>query len=76
MFHGPGIEEFDATVQKMTRLSEGSSLQMRVEAFNLFNHAQFYGPSAVDGQIEDPSFGRVVAAASPRLIQIAAKVAF
>jgi hypothetical protein len=42
----------------------------------VFNHAQFYGPSSVDGQINDPSFGAVVSAATPRLLQAAVKFHF
>jgi len=63
MFYGPGIENFDATVGKRLAVGEGRSLELRLEAFNLFNHAQFYGPAAVNGQIEDPNFGRIVSAA-------------
>ncbi len=33
-----------------------------MEAFNVFNHAQFYGPSSVDGEVNDPNFGSVVSA--------------
>jgi hypothetical protein len=47
-----------------------------VEAFNVFNHAQFYGPSSVDGEVNDPNFGSVVSAAGPRLVQVAAKFHF
>ena len=46
-FYGPGIENFDRSLQKTVRLAESRSLLIRVETFNLFNHAQFYGP-AVD----------------------------
>jgi hypothetical protein len=46
------------------------------EAFNAFNRAQFYGPAAVDGQREDPSFGQIESAAAPRLMQIAEKFTF
>jgi len=76
MFHGPGIENFDMDLSKSVRLTESKSLELRIEAFNVFNHAQFYGAAAVDGEINDPNFGRVVAAAAPRLIQVAAKLRF
>ena len=76
MFHGPGIENFDMTLQKNLRLGEEKSLELRGEAFNVFNHAQFYGPASIDGQIESSDFGHIKSAASPRLIQIAAKFAF
>ena len=52
------------------------SLEFRVEAFNAFNHTQFYGPASADGQVEDPNFGHIVSAAAPRLVQLAAKFSF
>lgn len=76
MFYGPGINNFDFTLAKSLRLPREKSLQVRVEAFNLFNHAQFYGPASVDGQVEDPNFGSIVSAAAPRLMQIATKFNF
>ena len=66
IFYGPGIENFDLTLQKNVRLAESKYLEFRVEAFNAFNHAQFYGPASVDGQVEDPNFGQIVSAAAPR----------
>jgi hypothetical protein len=41
-----------------------------------FNHAQFYGPASVDGEVNDPHFGEVVSAAAPRLVQVATKFIF
>lgn len=76
MFYGPGIEDFDMTLQKDVKLSEGRGLEFRIEAFNAFNHTQFYGPAAVDGQVEDPNFGKIVSAAAPRLLQLATKLTF
>jgi hypothetical protein len=55
---------------------ETTSLQIRLEAFNVFNHAQFYGSAAVDGNISSSTFGQVVSAAAPRLVQIATKFIF
>jgi hypothetical protein len=75
-FYGPGIDNFDIQISKTVALAESKSFDIRLEAFNVFNHAQFYGPSAVDGEINDPNFGRVVSAASPRLIQAAVKFRF
>jgi len=76
LFYGPGIENFDLTLQKSIRFRDATSLLLRLEGFNAFNHTQFYGPVAVDGQIEDPSFGNIDNAAAPRLVQLAAKFAF
>jgi hypothetical protein len=75
-FYGPGINNFDLTLQKLLPLTEAKSLEFRLEAFNAFNHAQFYGPASVDGQEEDPNFGQIVSAAPPRLVQLAAKFSF
>jgi hypothetical protein len=75
-FHGPGIENFDIQISKNVRLTEARSFDIRVEAFNVFNHAQFYGPASVDGEVNDSNFGQVVSAAAPRLLQVAAKFHF
>ena len=75
-FSGPGINNFDLTLQKTLKLTESKSFEFRIEAFNAFNHAQFYGPLSVDGNINDSTFGQVVSAAPPRLVQLAAKINF
>jgi len=75
-FHGPGMENFDMSLVKNLRVTESKSLQLRLEAFNVFNHAQFFGPSAVDGNISSSTFGRVVSAAAPRLVQAGIKFTF
>ena len=75
-FYGPGIDNFDLTLTKRLKLTESKSLEFRLEAFNALNHAQFYGPASVDGEVNDPHFGEVVSAAAPRLMQIAAKFTF
>jgi hypothetical protein len=76
VFYGPGIENYDASLQKGIPIRDSKSLNIRFEAFNVFNHTQFFGPAAVDGQEEDPNFGRIVSAATPRLLQVAVKFAF
>jgi hypothetical protein len=75
-FPGPGIANFDLALLKDLRFSESKSLEFRLEAFNAFNHAQFYGAAAVNGNISSAAFGQVVSAASPRLLQLAAKFYF
>jgi hypothetical protein len=75
-FYGPGISNFDLALNKLLPLSESKSLEFRMEAFNAFNHAQFYGPASVQGEVNDPHFGQVVSAAAPRLVQLAMKFAF
>ena len=75
-FYGPGIDNFDMALEKDVWLSESKSLEFRLEAFNVFNHAQFYGPASVNGNISSANFGQVVTAAPPRLVQVAAKFFF
>ena len=48
----------------------------RVEAFNVFNHTQFNGPTSVDGDIGSSTFGDVISAAAPRILQGALKFTF
>jgi hypothetical protein len=75
-FYGPGMDNYDMALLKNLRLTESKSLQFRVEAFNIFNHAQFFGPQAVDGNIASSTFGQVISAAPPRLVQLGAKFLF
>jgi len=48
-------------------------LQLRAEAFNLFNHANYNLP---DGFLGSPTFGRVTSADSPRRCQFGVKILF
>jgi hypothetical protein len=49
LFSGPGIDNYDLTLQKNLKLAESKSLQLRLEAFNAFNHPQFNYPNATVG---------------------------
>jgi len=75
-FHGPGMQNWDIALLKDTRIAELATLQFRLEAFNTFSHAQFFGPGSVDGNISDPNFGHIVSAGPPRLVQVALKLFF
>jgi hypothetical protein len=75
-FYGPGADNFDMAVAKNLPLTETKSVLFRVEAFNVFNHTQFNGPSAVDGDIGSSTFGNAISAAAPRILQAAIKLNF
>jgi hypothetical protein len=75
-FSGPGLDNYDMALLKSVPLTESKSVQFRFEGFNVFNHAQFYGPTSVNGNINSSSFGAVVSAAPPRLMQAAVKFIF
>ena len=75
-FYGPGMENFDVALHKVTKFGEAKTLELRFELFNVFNHAQFFGPNAVNGNIDSATFGYVTQAAPPRIAQVAAKFNF
>ena len=71
---GPGINNFDFSVQKITPLGESMRFEFRAEFFNLSNHTQFFNP---DGNITDGAdFGRVKRTRDPRQMQFALKFFF
>jgi hypothetical protein len=76
MFYGPGIDNYDMALRKLTKLGDKISFETRLEMFNVFNHAQFYPNGSVDGNINDINFGHVQKAADPRIGQVAVKLNF
>jgi hypothetical protein len=66
------------SVSKRTRISERQSLVFRAEAFNFFNHAQFFNPGDSGGRnfIDSPTFGQVQFARDPRLVQLSLRYSF
>jgi hypothetical protein len=75
-FHGPGALNFDLALRRFFKFTETRAMEFRLETFNAFNHAQFFGPVAVNGDIDSAAFGQVVKAAAPRLMQAALKFTF
>lgn len=71
-FHGPGLNNWDLSLYKRTKLRERMSLDIRAEFFNLFNHAQFNNP----GGDFAGGFGVITSARDPRIGQVAAKIIF
>jgi hypothetical protein len=71
---GPGINNWEFGIQKVTPIKEQYRVEFRAELFNAFNHTQFFQP---DGNTTDGSdFGRVKRARDPRLMQFALKFYF
>ena len=80
LVRGPGYWGTNFSVQKNTKITEGTNFQMRIEFFNLFNHANFANP---DGDFGSATFGQirslrpfVVTTEPSRLIQLGAKFIF
>ncbi len=73
-FHGPGLNNWNMALSKTTKITESKQLELRFEAFNVFNHAQFANPS---GEINSSSFGVVSSTIrDPRIMQLGAKFLF
>ncbi len=72
-FHGPGLNNWDINLQKITKITESMNVAFRAEFFNAFNHAQFGSP---DGTVTDANFGLVTSANAPRIIQFGLKFQF
>jgi hypothetical protein len=77
-FHGPGLNNWDMALFKNINFTEAKLLELRFEAFNVFNHAQFQGSNGNTniGNIDSSMFGKVTGANDPRILQIAAKFRF
>ena len=75
-FAGPGAFNSDLALTKSTHLRDNFNLNLRAEAFNLFNHSQFFGPAAVNGNISAANFGQIQAASPPRLMQLVLRLTF
>jgi len=69
----PGLFNTDIAVMKNTQLSEHTTLQLRGEAFNIFNNVNFFNP---DNILTDSAFGQITAARAPRILQLAVKILF
>jgi len=73
LFHGPGSINTDMGVEKDTKLTERTALNLRIEMFNVFNHANF---TDVIGNANSSQFGQATNTASARIGQISGKVIF
>jgi len=71
---GPPTTRFDFTMSKNIRLGESLRVQLRAEAFNVFNHTNFqtFGSTNVTSSL----FGTISVVRDPRTIQLGAKFIF
>lgn len=75
-FYGPGMIDVDLSAEKRIVLAKNKTLDFRIDAFNVFNHRQYFGPHSVDGDISSGTFGQIVKAQNSRLMQAALKFRF
>jgi Carboxypeptidase regulatory-like domain len=72
---GPGQWNSDMSIEKDTKVTEGTTLQFRAEFYNLFNHPQFNPPAST--AIGSTTFGLIQSSSvTPRVIQFGLKFLF
>lgn len=70
---GPALNNTDLVIAKLTPISEKLNTEFRAEFYNAWNHTQFENP---DGNFSDATFGEVLKARDPRVMQFAIKFLF
>jgi len=72
---GPGQINFDMSLIKNTKITEGMSLELHIDAFNVFNHAQFNPPG--NDVNASSTFGIITSTSvTPRVMQFGLKFLF
>jgi hypothetical protein len=71
---GPGYWNADVALIKRTKFRENMNLELRLEAFNVFNHTNFSVNENND--INRTNFGKITTTFDPRIIQLAFKFNF
>ncbi len=71
---GPGYWNVDTALIKRTRFRERLGIELRLEAFNVFNHTNFSVPNTLD--INDTNFGKINTAFDNRILQWSWKFTF
>ncbi len=70
---GPGLQRWDISLFKNSKVGEHVSTQFRSEAFNIFSHTNFDG---VRTSRQSGTFGRIISTRDPRILQLALKLYF
>jgi hypothetical protein len=78
---GPGLDNFDASIQKEFLVRESMRLQFRVDIFDFFNHPNFNAPNGSGRTFQAPTatpftFGTITSANDPRDMQFSLRLAF
>jgi hypothetical protein len=71
---GPGYWNVDTAIIKRIRFKERLGIELRLEAFNVFNHTNFSVPNTLN--IDDTDFGKINSTFDPRILQLAWKFTF
>jgi len=77
VLRGPGIANYDFAIFKRTAITERFNLELRAEAFNLFNRVQFGQPNVTYTTAANSTFGQISTQLNqPRLMQMALRLRF
>lgn len=76
--NGPRYINWDAGISKRVKFTETTSLQLRMEAFNVLNNANFFPDSVTNifNVNNTTNFGRLNTGYAPRIIQFGARFDF
>ncbi|MDQ3755086.1 MAG: TonB-dependent receptor [Acidobacteriota bacterium] len=75
VLRGPSQKRFDLSLSKTTRITENTSIELRADAFNLFNNVNFANPNSDLSETND--IGTITnTIGGPRVIQFGAKFKF
>ena len=74
---GPGLDDFDASIQKAFPVRENMGLQFRLDVFDFFNHPNLNAPVGAGRMYStSSSFGSITSAQDPREMQFSLRLVF
>jgi hypothetical protein len=81
VMYGPSYINWDMTIAKRIPIKESRSIQLRVEAFNVFNHVQFTGVNSsfifnAQGVNTNANIGALTGERGPRVVALELRAQF
>ena len=79
MMRGPTFKDADLAISRDFRLSrfrEGMSLQLRADAYNVFNIVSLNPPSGNGATVGSSTFGQITSASAMRQLQLGLRFTF
>lgn len=74
----PGAQNFDMSLSKRVPVSDQWTLELIMEAFNAFNHANLNNPDRIIGSEANPNLnaGRIIGSTGGRVVQLGLRLSF
>jgi hypothetical protein len=73
---GPGFTNLDIAISKHFRFRENYDVELRMDAFNVFNHTEFQNPDTSSTAITTSTFGQISTTYPARILQLALHFSF